>query len=141
MISTLISIQDIRTKNRWDFPSHAPEYQHILELIKRSRWNHCKLETVVERFEYGMALRSDYAESGVPFLRIKNIREPQIDLSNISFVPKKVDGLEKYMLEAGDVVVIRSGANLGTAAVIPEELSGLLNKFLDGLDRLLLNRT
>jgi|688.fasta_scaffold71704_3 type I restriction enzyme S subunit len=127
MISTLVPIQDIQTKGRWDFPSHAPKYQQILELIKSSKWNHCTVGSVIERCEYGLPIRSGYTDEGVSVLRIQNIREYQIDFSDISYISGDIERIEKYRLEAGDVVVIRTGNNLGTAAVIPEELGGCLH--------------
>ena len=81
----------------------------------------------MERCEYGIALKSGHAEKGIPFLRIQNIREYQIDFSDISYISEKIDMLEKYRLEAGDIVVIRSGTNLGTAAVISEETAGAIH--------------
>ena len=127
MISTLVSIQSLKDKGRWDFSSHAPEYQKILELINQSRWDSCKLESVVERFEYGISLNSGRLEKGVPLLRVQNIQEHRVDLSDISYISEKIEEIDKYRLEAGDVVVTRSGANIGVSAVISKKLSGIVH--------------
>jgi len=68
-------------------------------------------------------MTSEYAESGVPFLRSLNIRPFRIDASDIKFISRKFhERLKKSALKPGDVVVVRTGEP-GTATVIPQWLS------------------
>jgi len=68
---------------------------------------------------------SHYVEHGVIALRSLNIRPNRIDLSDLVYFSKKSsDGLlSKSLLQANDVVIVRTGKT-GTAAVVPPSLDG-----------------
>lgn len=61
-----------------------------------------------------------YQGSGVPFLRSQNVRPHRIDRRELKFIDEEFHReLAKSQLEAGDVVIVRTGKP-GQAAVIPE---------------------
>jgi type I restriction enzyme S subunit len=68
---------------------------------------------------------SHYVEHGVIALRSLNIRPNRIDLSDLVYFSKESsDGLlSKSLLQANDVVIVRTGKT-GTAAVVPPSLDG-----------------
>jgi type I restriction enzyme S subunit len=67
-------------------------------------------------------MKTEYKESGVPFLRSQNIRPFEISMDNAMFIDAAFHrALKKSQLRPGDLAIVRTGYP-GTAAVIPPEL-------------------
>ncbi|QLT91180.1 restriction endonuclease subunit S [Klebsiella grimontii] len=65
----------------------------------------------------------EYADSGIPFLRSKNISNYEIVWDDIRYISSKFHNkIKKSVLRPGDVAVVRTGKP-GTSCVIPNELS------------------
>ncbi|MFJ3768197.1 hypothetical protein ACIPQJ_17650 [Streptomyces sp. NPDC090082] len=70
-------------------------------------------------------MASRYVEKGVPFLRSQNVKPGRIDLSSLKYIDEEFhDQLRKSQLNAGDLVIVRTGEP-GVAAVIPEDLGAV----------------
>ena len=68
------------------------------------------------------SMASEYVETGVPFLRSKNVEPFGVDWNDMRYVsPGFHQRLKKSALSPGDVVIVRTGKP-GTAAVIPNSL-------------------
>ena len=64
-----------------------------------------------------------YLPDGVPFLRSQNVRPFRFDPKEIKYVsPEFHSKLKKSALKPNDVVVTRTGANVGQCCIIPKEL-------------------
>jgi type I restriction enzyme, S subunit len=89
-----------------------------------SEWKEVFLEDVAAELTVGFvgSMTSEYVDSGIPFLRSKNIDPYVIKWHDIKFVSRKFhERLKKSALAPGDVVIVRTG-NPGTAVLIPESL-------------------
>ncbi|MEW6156373.1 MAG: restriction endonuclease subunit S [Verrucomicrobiota bacterium] len=65
-----------------------------------------------------------YQKHGVPALRSANVRENQIDKSDLIFISEKANAQQaKSQVRAGDVVTVRTGYP-GTSAVVPTDMAG-----------------
>jgi len=63
--------------------------------------------------------RSDFLESGVPVLKIQNIKEGQIVLKKMDFVSlQKANELERHSYAEGDIVMTKLGDPLGISAIV-----------------------
>jgi type I restriction enzyme S subunit len=68
------------------------------------------------------SMKTEYKESGIPFLRSQNIRPFQVSMENAMFIDERFHhALKKSQLRPGDLAIVRTGYP-GTAAVIPPEL-------------------
>jgi type I restriction enzyme S subunit len=68
------------------------------------------------------SMRTEYKESGIPFLRSQNIRPFEVSMENAMFIDEAFHrALKKSQLRPGDLAIVRTGYP-GTAAVIPPEL-------------------
>jgi type I restriction enzyme S subunit len=68
-------------------------------------------------------MKDKYVEDGIPFLRSQNVRANRFRPEGLTFISEEFHAkLKKSELHPGDVVVVRSG-NVGTACVIPPELT------------------
>lgn len=124
MLSNIATIETIRQRNRWDFSSYHPDYEETLKAIQASRWPVQSLGDLAKFFKYGASIPADYSDEGILFIRAQNIREHGIDLSDIRYVDDRTYPLERHTLQAGDILITRSGINVGEAAIIPPALAG-----------------
>lgn len=89
-------------------------------------WQVVPLKHVVRNVGVGLVINpSSYvADSGVPFLLGRNIRDGWIDLTDVNYMSEEDSHrLKASRLKAGDVVVVRAGYP-GRAAVVSDELEG-----------------
>ena len=82
---------------------------------------------------------TDNHDNGVFFLRVNNLKENSIDLTDVKFITRYVHErtLKRSQVTAGDLIFAISGTkdNLGTVSIIPENItSANLNSALVRLD-------
>jgi len=85
-----------------------------------TEWQSVSLKDVVAGFKYGTSEKSDYANSGLPVLRIPNIGDGIIDFSDIKYLEGDTD-TGNYVRE-NDVLIIRSNGSrdlVGKCAIVP----------------------
>ena len=69
---------------------------------------------------------SDYAESGVPFVMARDLKDGKIDLTNISYIPKTVyQKLRIGFAIEGDILLTHK-ATIGVTAIIQEGISEVM---------------
>jgi type I restriction enzyme S subunit len=71
--------------------------------------------------------RSDYKDSGIPVLKIQNIKENQIVLKKMDYDTKsKYQELERHSFTNGDIVMTKLGDPLGVSAIVSNLPDGLI---------------
>jgi type I restriction enzyme S subunit len=88
-------------------------------------WREVTLEQVAREVTVGYvgSMTSEYVDTGVPFLRSKNVDELRINQEDIKYISQEFHRkLSKSKLNPGDVVIVRTGKP-GTSAVIPAWLT------------------
>jgi len=110
---------------RVDVYHYHPRYMKIMGLIERARAHHYQVERLGEvtritrilGFETEKLVR--YVDRGVPYLRVQNIKEFRIDLTNVKRISLDAHKkLKRSQLRPNDVVLTITG-RVGTAAVVP----------------------
>jgi type I restriction enzyme S subunit len=79
----------------------------------------------------GYAFKSrDWTEEGFPVIKIKNIGNNDIDLTDCSFIPESIAvAANKFKLNAGDLLIAMTGATVGKIGMMPRtETSFYLNQ-------------
>ena len=97
-------------------------------------WKMCALEDLCAGKDaivdgpFGSNLkRSDYGLSGIPVLKIQNIKENQIVIKKMDFVSEvKFRDLERHSYTDGDIVMTKLGDPLGISAIVSGVASGLI---------------
>lgn len=87
-------------------------------------WVDRKLDSLCHEITVGHvgSMKTEYKESGIPFLRSQNIRPFKVSMDNAMFIDENFHRtLKKSQLRPGDLAIVRTGYP-GTAAVIPPEL-------------------
>ena len=99
-------------------------------------WSICKLSKLC-KIENGFAFSSnDYRSEGTPLIRISNIVNNAIDLTDCVYVQNNAD--YRFVVNKGDLLIAMSGATTGKMGVYSFERTAFLNqrvgniKILDG---------
>ena len=90
-----------------------------------SEWKEIFLEDIADEITVGFvgSMTTEYTESGVPFLRSKNVEPYRINWNDIRYISQNFHKkIKKSALTPDDVVIVRTG-NPGAASLIPESLT------------------
>ena len=89
-------------------------------------WEAKLFRRVTSRIDVGIAEAAThaYAEEGIPIVRSANVRTNYIDMNNLAYIQKEFaeKNCSKY-IHSGDILTVRTGANAGMTAVVPEALN------------------
>jgi type I restriction enzyme S subunit len=104
------------------------QYDSLPELP--ASWVYRRLEDISERVSVGhVGPTSKYyceKEAGVPFVRSQNVRPGRLSMDDVLYVtPAFHQNFKKSQLQAGDLLIVRVGANRGDACIIPKNIGPL----------------
>jgi type I restriction enzyme S subunit len=88
------------------------------------------LQAVCESVRYGFTASASDTNIGPKFLRITDIVPNQINWETVPYCQIDDKDKEKYMLEPGDIVVARTGATVGYAKLIREQVDSVFASYL-----------
>ena len=89
-------------------------------------WVMCKLSDVCKIIS-GFAFSSnDYCTEGVPLVRISNIKNNTVDLSECVFIQNTIDN--KFLISKGDLLIAMSGATTGKIGIYDKSSIAYLNQ-------------
>ncbi|MBX5272998.1 4'-phosphopantetheinyl transferase [Rhizobium sp. NLR17b] len=94
-----------------------------------SNWSSCILGDLALDVRYGTAEKCTYAPELTPVLRIPNVANGRIDLSDLKHASFNEKELMKLALVEGDLLVIRSNGSIdlvGRSAVVDSAAAGML---------------
>jgi type I restriction enzyme, S subunit len=80
------------------------------------------LAEISESVRYGYTASASDNEVGPKFLRITDIVPPQIDWENVPYCDIDEKDLSKFSIEPGDIVIARTGATVGYAKLIRDNV-------------------
>ncbi|HBA87417.1 MAG TPA: restriction endonuclease subunit S [Geobacter sp.] len=92
------------------------------------------LEAIAEFTNGGAWSQAEYSKEGVPVVRVTDIKNETVGLSDCKFLPKlALNKYARHLLRAGDLVICTVGSHptqpgsvVGRAAVVPETAHGAL---------------
>jgi type I restriction enzyme S subunit len=110
--------------SRFDVRYRSPRANHALALLEEGGYAVTTLENLIELIRYGASVKNDYSGAEIPFIRIGNLKPNQIDIDDIVYFPESMrDALGKAFVQAGDLLMSRSGS-VGIVAVVTPEVDG-----------------
>lgn len=97
-------------------------------------WQSVKLDDIVEFINGGAWNQSEYSENGIPVVRVSDIHEYTIDLSNCKYLPKSLyTKYKKHELLPNDLIICTVGSHptqpnsvVGRPGIVPKNLLGTL---------------
>jgi type I restriction enzyme S subunit len=116
-------------ETRWNLSGLTPMQADSLPELPES-WVYRRLEHISERVSVGHVgpTSQHYCskEMGVPFVRSQNVRPGRLEMDDVmSVTPAFHRSLKKSQLKAGDLLIVRVGANRGDACVVPPDIGPL----------------
>ena len=89
----------------------------------------CRLSDIAN-IQGGYAFKSaDFGDSGVAVVKIANIQPPIVSLNGVDRVrPEVLDGLDRFRLKDGDILMAMTGATVGKVARFKETEPAYLNQ-------------
>lgn len=116
---------------RLDAESYQPKYDQLRSILESYPGGVTTIDELACQITNGAEVR-EYQEEGVAYLRVGDLKNLSIDASSVvRIAPASAEqGLEKIGLQAGDVLVSRSGSLAVTAVVEPEWKDALISSHL-----------
>jgi type I restriction enzyme S subunit len=113
---------------RWkDFERWSVSYSQAVHSgtdITHGKYPIRELGSLLEFVQYGTSEKANTKEDGTPVLRINNIKNGILDLSDLKHIPLAKKTLDGLLLKDGDILVIRTNGSrdlVGTCAVFHEK--------------------
>jgi type I restriction enzyme, S subunit len=109
--------------SRWNLGELAPLQSDSLPELPES-WVYRRLDDISERVSVGHVgpTSQHYCskEVGVPFVRSQNVRPGKLEMGDAMYItPTFQQSLKKSQLQAGDLLIVRVGANRGDSCIVP----------------------
>lgn len=86
-------------------------------------WRVVPIGNLLDESAYGTSAKCDVDGDGLPVLRIPNVATERISTDDLKYARLSEANVERYRLQAGDLLVIRTNGNpsyVGRSAVVPE---------------------
>jgi restriction endonuclease S subunit len=143
------NLSEVFEAKRMDAEYFQPKYSDIENMIKSYKGGCKKLESFVKNKTTGYPYKSElYETSGVPVIRINNIKNGEVDLENAAFISKDYANISpKDIAQQGDLVISLSGTvgnvgilrNIDKACINQRILSVTIDDFSSECMLVLLN--
>lgn len=119
----ITTLQEI-SGNRIDPAYHQVYFHKLVSAIVNSKYRSRKLGDEIDEINYGASFSNDYVDSGVPLLRIKDLRRNQIMIEKIVFLPESARKLlGNSFVKQNDFLISRSGT-IGVVAIVNKDVDG-----------------
>ncbi len=96
-----------RWREKYQDP-HSPEFQEERQLP--TGWCFANVAQVSHYAKYGSSAKASAGTDGVPVLRMGNIQDGQLDLSDLKFLPDGHDEFPDLLLRKGDLLFNRTNS-------------------------------
>lgn len=118
-----VNLKDI-LKSRFDSFYYQKKYDKYEKSILSGKYPINKLEMYIKNISYGASVDNCYDKTGIPMLRIRDIKPNAIDSQEIVYLPVEMEEeLHHSRVRVGDILITRSGT-IGVCSIV--------DKFHDG---------
>jgi type I restriction enzyme S subunit len=96
-------------------------------------WERVALQDVTHRVQYGLSTKADAdARSGVAILRMRNIQNGRLDISDLKYIDPRTVDVSTYRVRRGDILFNRTNSPelVGKAAVFDLDLEAVFFSYL-----------
>jgi len=115
---------DEAENGRIDVEYWQPYLEEVERSINNGKYKTEKLKKYITKIHYGASTSNAYIDSGIPLLRILNLKSNNLDLSKMVYLPESFHKeLGNAFVKAGDLIISRSGT-VGIVSVVPKEADG-----------------
>jgi type I restriction enzyme S subunit len=114
--------------SRWkDFTRWSVSFNQAassLTDLTKGKYPVISLGAILEMVQYGTSEKANQVENGTPVLRINNIKDGHIDITDLKHIPMTKKQNDSLRLADGDILIIRTSGSrdlVGTCAVFHEK--------------------
>lgn len=118
---SIAKLSELEGAKRLDAEYYRPEYLEAAEKLHQRGAG--RLGDLLSDIRYGIYTEPDYVEDGTDFIRALNLEELDIQ-GEVLKVRPDVIASARYLLKPGDILIVRSGANVGNAGIVVDRFSG-----------------
>lgn len=109
---------------RIDAEYSQPYLEKVEQSVNNGKYKTEKLKKYITKIHYGASTSNAYVDSGIPLLRILNLKPNNLNLSKVVYLPESFrKELGNAFVKTGDLLISRSGT-VGTVVVMPKEADG-----------------
>lgn len=89
------------------------------KFIESSTYPIVRVKDIVCRYQYGLSEKATEEAVGIPILRMNNIKNSSVDISNLKYLRDDTGSVDKYILNCGDLLFNRTNSKelVGKTAV------------------------
>jgi restriction endonuclease S subunit len=115
-------------KNRIDPEYYQPKYDSILRLMHENSVEVKRLDDVFTFFKGCEVGSKAYSEKGIPFVRVSNVNETEIDFDNMQFISEALyDELKARCQPKNGELLITKDATAGVAYVVRDNAKMIIS--------------
>ncbi|MFA5780122.1 MAG: restriction endonuclease subunit S [Elusimicrobiota bacterium] len=124
---SIIQKSQLESAKRLDAEYYQPEYLANDKIIKNYKNSFKFLGNVLKRKNAitggATPLGADYPKEGISFLRVQNVMQNYLDLSDVVYISEKIHNglLKRSQIKSGDVLLTITGVSYGKSATIPKD--------------------
>ncbi len=112
-----VNLKDI-LKSRFDSFYYQKKYDKYEKSILSGKYPINKLEIYIKNISYGVSVDNCYDKTGIPMLRIRDIKPNAIDSQEIVYLPVEMEEeLHHSRVRVGDILITRSGT-IGVCSIV-----------------------
>lgn len=117
------------TSGRLDAEFYQEKYEKLIDKIKSYPKGYNTLDYFIKDFSTGFAYKSEtYTETGIPLIRINNIGNGTLDISNAMLIPQGDISLSpKDVANENDILISMSGT-IGNSCKVPKGVNAVVNQ-------------
>ncbi|WP_292365050.1 MULTISPECIES: restriction endonuclease subunit S [unclassified Methanoculleus] len=125
---------DNQVSNKQQDQTKEIEVQEPLKLYPLpSNWSWSTVAEIASRLQYGASVKADAgANEGIPILRMGNIRDNKIDITELKYVNPGKNDYSSFYLQKGDILFNRTNSPelVGKSAVFDLDLNALFASYI-----------
>ena len=109
---------------RFDPFYHQTEFEELELAITNGEYKVSKLGNFISQINYGASVKNEYADNGIPFLRISDLSRNEISIKEMMYLPETMrKDLGNAFVYEDDFLISRSGT-LGVVALVTKDING-----------------
>lgn len=124
---SIIQKSQLEGTKRLDAEYYQPEYLENDKIIKNYKNSFKFLGDILKRKNAitggATPLGADYPKEGIPFLRVQNVMQNYLDLSDVVYIDERIHNgsLKRSQIKPGVVLLTITGVSYGKSATVPKD--------------------
>jgi restriction endonuclease S subunit len=115
---------EVVSGGRLDAKYWIPAIRELQKAIQNGKYKSQKLGDFITDIHYGVSTTNEYVDDGIRLLRILNLKDEGLDLSDVVYLPEEARAeIGRAFVHESDMLISRSGS-VGIVVVVPKEAEG-----------------